>query len=49
MHIENWDTQMNDQREDHSDPKRHPQRNCSNQLETHNMPTDDMENINSTN
>ena len=30
---------MNDQRKDHIDPKRPPQRNCPKQLQTHNMPT----------
>ena len=40
---------MDDQREDHSSPKRPPQRNCPNQLYTHNVPTDDMENTNGTN
>ena len=42
-------TQMDDQRKDHIDPEGHNQRNRPKQLQTHNLPTDDMENINSTN
>ena len=40
---------MDDQRKDHIDPKRPKQRNCPKQLQTHNLPTDDAENINSIN
>ena len=39
---------INDQRKDHIDPKGHKQRNCSKRLQTHNLPTDDVEKINST-
>ena len=49
MHTENWDTQMDDQKEDHSNPKIPLQKNCPKQLETHNVPTDDVENTHSTN
>ena len=38
---------MDDQTEDQSHPKRPPQGNCLNQLLTHNMPTDDVENTTS--
>ena len=38
-----------DQRKDHIDPKGPKQRNYSKQLQNHNSPTDDVENINSTN
>ena len=46
-----WSTRtgMDDQRKDHIDPKGPKQRNFSEQLQTHNLPTDDVENINSTN
>ena len=40
---------MDDQREDHSNPKRRPQSNSPKQLLTHNVPTDDIENINGAN
>ena len=40
---------MDNQRKDHIVPKGPKQRNHSNQLQTHNLPTDDVENINSTN
>ena len=40
---------MDDQREDHFNLKRPPQRNCPKQLQTHNMPTDDVENTYGTN
>ena len=40
---------MDDQRKDHIDQKGTKQRNRSKQLKTHNLPTDDEENINSTN
>ena len=40
---------MDDQRKDYSDPKRPPQRNCPKQLQTHNMPTNNVKNIDSTN
>ena len=39
-------TQMDDQRKDHADPKRLPQRNRPKQLQTHNMLTYDVENTN---
>ena len=39
---------MDDQRKDHIDPKGHKQRNLPKQLHTHNLPTDGVENINST-
>ena len=42
-------TQMDDQRKDHTDQKAPKQKNCPKQLQTHNLPTDDVENINSTN
>ena len=38
-----------DQRKDHIDPKGPKQRNCPKQLHIHNLPTNDVENINSTN
>ena len=38
---------MDDQRKDHIDPKGLKQRNCPKQLQNHNLPTDDVENINS--
>ena len=40
---------MDDQRKDHIDPKGPKQKNCPKQLLIHNLPTDDVENINSTN
>ena len=40
---------MDNQRKNHIDPKGPKQRNRSKQLQTHNLPTDDVENINSTN
>ena len=42
-------TRMDDQRKDHIDPKGPKQRNRSKRLQTHNLLTDDVENINSTN
>ena len=42
-------TRINDQRKDHIDPEGPKQRNRPKQLQTHNLPTDDVENINSTN
>ena len=42
-------TRMEDQREDNIDPEVSNQRNQSEQLLTHYLPTDDVENINSTN
>ena len=42
-------TQMNDQRKTHNDPKGAKQSNHPKQLQTHNLLTDDVENINSTN
>ena len=40
---------MDDQRKDHPDPKRLPKRSHSQQLQIHNLPTDDVENTNGTN
>ena len=40
---------MDDQRKDYINPKGPKQSNCSKQWQTHNMPTNDMENIDSTN
>ena len=40
---------MNDPRKDQIDTKGPKQRNHSKLQQTHNLPTDDMENINSTN
>ena len=40
---------MDDQRKDHIDTKGPKQRNRPKQLQTNNMPTNDVENINSTN
>ena len=37
---------MYDQSEDLLDPERSPQRNCTEQLLTYNVPTDDVKNIN---
>ena len=34
---------------DHIDTEKPPQGNCPKQLQTHKMPNDDVENINSTN
>ena len=42
-------TWMDDQRKDYINPKGPEQRNCSKQLQTHNPPTNDVENINSKN
>ena len=42
-------TRMDYQRKDHIDRKRRKQRNRHKQLQTHNLPTNDVENINSTN
>ena len=39
---------MDDQRNDHIDPKGPKQRNRPKQLQTHNLPADDVKNINST-
>ena len=41
-------TQMDDQRKDHIDQEGTPQRNRPKQLQTHNLPTENVENINST-
>ena len=41
-------TQMDDQRKDHIDPERPTQGNDPKQQQNHNLPTDDVENINST-
>ena len=38
---------MDDQKKDHIDTKGHKQRNHSKQLQSHNLPTDDVENVNS--
>ena len=40
---------MDDQKKDHINPEGPTQGNRSKQLQTHNLPTDDVENINSTN
>ena len=40
---------MDDQRKDHPDPEKSPQRNRHNQLYTHNVLTNDMENTNGAN
>ena len=40
---------MDDQRKDHPDPERPPQRNCTKQLLIQTMPSDDVENTNGTN
>ena len=42
-------TWLDDQRKDHIDLKGPKQRKCSKQLQIHNLSTDDVENINSTN
>ena len=42
-------TRMDDQRKDRIDPEGPPQRNRSKQLQTHNLPSDNVKNINSTN
>ena len=42
-------TRMDDQRKDHIDTKEPKQRNRPKQLQTHNLPTNDVENIYSTN
>ena len=40
---------MDDQKKDHPNPKRPPKRNYPQQLQTYNVPTDDVENTNSLN
>ena len=40
---------MDDQRKDHIDTKGPKQRNRHKELQTHNLPTNDVEDINSTN
>ena len=40
---------MDDQRKGHIDPEGPTQGNCPKQLQTHNLPTDNVENINNTN
>ena len=40
MHKENWDTRMDEQREDHPNPEGSPQRNRPKQLLTHDLPTE---------
>ena len=42
-------TRVDDQRKDHIDPKVRKQRNRPQHLQTHNLTTNDVENINSTN
>ena len=42
-------TWMDDQRKEYNNPKGPKQRNCSKQLQTNNLPTNDVENTNSTN
>ena len=42
-------TRMNDQAKDQIDSKRPPQRNCPKQLQSHNVPTYNVENTNCTN
>ena len=42
-------TWLDDQRKEHIDPKEPKQRNCSKQLQTDHLRTNDVENINSTN
>ena len=49
MPTKNTHTRMDDQRKDHIIPKGPKQRNHPKQLHTHKLPTDDVENINSTN
>ena len=39
---------MDDQKKDDPDPQRPPKRNCPKQLQTYNVPTDDVENTNGT-
>ena len=39
---------MDDQQKDNSDPKRPPKKEPPQQLKIHNVPTDDVENTNST-
>ena len=46
MHTDTW---IDDQREDHSDPKRLHQWNRPNQVNTHKVSTNDVENTDSTN
>ena len=48
MSARSTSTQMDDQRNDHIDPGEPPQGNRLKQLQTHNLPTNDVENINST-
>ena len=40
---------MDDQRKDHTDLKRPPQRNCPKQLQIYNVPIDDVANTYGTN
>ena len=49
MHAMSTRTRMDYQRKDHIDPKGPKQSNRSNQLQTQNLPSDDVENINSIN
>ena len=48
MPINSTRTRVDDQRKDHIDTKGPKQRNRSKQLQTHNLPTNDVENINRT-
>ena len=49
MHTNSTGTWIDDQRKDHIDPKGPKHRNRPKKLRTHNLSTDDVENINSTN
>ena len=49
MPISRTSTWLDDQRKDYINPKRPKQRNCSKQLQTDNLPLNDVENTNSTN
>ena len=42
-------TRIDDQKKNHIEPERPPQNNRPKQLQTHYVPTDDVENNNSTN
>ena len=42
-------TRMDDQRKDYVDPEETPQEDCPKQLQTHNLPTNYVENFNSKN
>ena len=49
MNIENGDTRMDEQRDDHSNQKRPPEKNRSEQLWTDNVPADEVKSTNGTN